>query len=66
MMGLRLIAGIDMAEYNQRFDCDMTELYRPALEKNIQLNRLVIDTGHLRTTAKGMMVLNDILVDFMN
>ena len=65
MMNLRLLEGIDIAEYNRRFETDLLEKYHSAIEKNMKKRLLQIADGHLKVTNKGIFVLNDILVDFM-
>ena len=65
MMNLRLLEGIDIAEYNRRFETDLLEKYHSAIEKNLKKRLLQIADGHLKVTNKGIFVLNDILVDFM-
>ncbi|MDO4377695.1 MAG: radical SAM family heme chaperone HemW [Erysipelotrichia bacterium] len=66
MMNLRLNEGIDIRQFDRRFQCNILEDYHQAVEKNIQSGLLEIKDSHLKTTAKGIFVLNDILIDFMN
>ncbi len=66
MMGLRLVNGIDIREYDERFGCELLKHYRKAIEANTEKGLIEVTEDHIRTTAAGMMVLNDILVDFMN
>lgn len=66
MMGLRLIEGINIAKYDERYGCQMLKHYRKAIEKNVSEGLLEVSDGYLRTTSEGMLVLNDILVDFMS
>lgn len=66
MMGLRLLSGIDLTEFNQRYDCDFLTLYRKPLSLNLDKGLLVLDGNYLHVTDKGLYVLNDILVDFMD
>lgn len=66
MMGLRLVEGIDIDKYDEKYGCELLKHYSKAVDKNINKGLLRTDNGHLMTTSAGMMVLNDILVDFMN
>ena len=66
MMNLRLLKGINIREYDYRFETGLLALYHDAIEKNVNRGLLEIVDGYLRVTGKGLFVLNDILVDFMD
>lgn len=66
MMNLRMNEGIDVNRFNRRFDCDLLQYYKHPIQKNMERNLLTLQDGYLKTTAKGIFVLNDILVDFMD
>ncbi|MCR5067199.1 MAG: radical SAM family heme chaperone HemW [Erysipelotrichaceae bacterium] len=66
MMNLRLLKGINIKEYDYRFETGLLALYHDAIEKNVNKGLLEIVDGYLRVTDKGLFVLNDILVDFMD
>ncbi|MGI6608744.1 MAG: radical SAM family heme chaperone HemW [Erysipelotrichaceae bacterium] len=66
MMNLRMNEGIDIKEFDERFNCNILEEYHQSIEKNIDRGLLEIKNGYLKTSYKGIFVLNDILVDFMN
>lgn len=65
MMSLRLCKGLDLHDFKQRYHFDAKELYKAAIEKNMNKGLLEIDDDHLKTTTAGMYVLNEILLDFM-
>ena len=65
MMSLRLCAGLDLSDFKQRYHCDVREIYQKAIDKNVAAGLLEIVDDHLKTTAPGMYVLNEILLDFM-
>lgn len=65
MMSLRLCAGLDLNDFKQRYHCDVREIYQKAIDKNVAAGLLEIVDDHLKTTAPGMYVLNEILLDFM-
>ena len=65
MMGLRLLEGLNIKEYNVKLGCNILDHYREPIEKNISNGRLLIDSGYLRLSDTGIYVMNDVLVDFM-
>ena len=65
MMNLRLLEGIDIEKFDQRFKTDLLARYASAVERNIGKGLLQLSGGHLKVTDQGLFVLNDILVDFM-
>ena len=66
MMGLRLLEGIDLEKYAEKYGCDLTEHYPEAVEKQMQKGNLLLEDGHLKMSQQGIYVMNDILIDFMN
>lgn len=66
MMNLRMNKGIDIIEFDKRFQCNILSDYHQAIEKNINLGLLEIKNNHLKTTDNGIFVLNDILIDFID
>ena len=66
MMNLRLLEGIDIKEYDDRFETNLLLNKHDAIEKNINHGLLKVENGHLKVTEKGIFVLNDIIVDFMD
>ncbi len=66
MMGLRLIEGICIDDFNNRFKCDLLAYYAKPIEKYSLKKLLEISDGYLKTTIEGKYYLNDILVDFMD
>ena len=66
MMGLRLLEGIDISEYERRFGCNLLDYYEKPISRNMEKGMLKVDNGHLMVTERGMFLLNDILVDFLD
>jgi len=66
MMGLRIDEGINITLFNNKYDCDLLKHFSKAVKNNIEKGLLAIENNYLKTTKKGMYVLNDILVDFMD
>ncbi len=65
MMSLRLKKGIDLNKIKSLYDFDFELEYKDVLQRQIQENLVVLDHGYLKTTSKGMLMLNDILVDYL-
>ena len=65
MMNLRLVEGINIKEFNERYTTNILDIYKEAINKHISLDNLIIDQGYLKTTEYGMLNLHDILVDFL-
>ena len=65
MMNLRLIDGIRIDEFNNKFGCDLLFRYQEAIKKNVGKGLLNVSDGCLRTTEQGITVLNDILVSIL-
>lgn len=66
MMGLRLKKGILIQDINERFSIDFEGLYQIVINKHISQNNIVVEDGYIRTTSKGMELLHDVLLDFMD
>lgn len=65
MMSLRLTEGLDLDEFYNRYHIHLEDMFKDPYLKHINLNNLVIDGNHLKTTEKSIDYLNDILVDFI-
>ncbi|MBR3693514.1 MAG: radical SAM family heme chaperone HemW [Erysipelotrichales bacterium] len=66
MMGLRLKRGIKISDIDERFDIDFYQRYQSAINKHIEAGNISIQDGYMATTLKGMEILHDILLDFMD
>ncbi len=65
-MGLRLLEGINIADYNRTYETNLLQKYDKAVQLNVDKGLLEIENGYLKTSERGIFVLNDILVDFMD
>lgn len=65
MMGLRMLQGICLNEYQQRFTEKWYNKARSVIDSYISTNHLELEEGYLRCTEKGLEILNTILVDIM-
>jgi len=61
MLGLRLVEGIDLVKFQQRFSKSLFEVFE--LQRFIDMGLLMIEDYHLKTTQKGMDVLDEILIE---
>lgn len=64
-MGLRMIEGIKINEFKERFDKDIYEVYGDIIEKNIKKELLVSNSDKLYLTSKGMEISNYVMSDFI-
>lgn len=65
MMSLRMKEGLSLAKFYERFSVDVRDYYTDALDKNIAKGWLVLEQGTLHASYAGMLVLNDVLEDFL-
>lgn len=63
--GLRLIDGIKLDEFRQKYRFDIEKEYGDVIKKYSDLDLLEIKNGHLKFTEKGIDVSNTILCDFL-
>lgn len=64
MMGLRLNSGIDLGEFNKRFEEDFVSLYEREIEKNIKLGLIEVKENKIKLTEKGQDLSNQVELDF--
>lgn len=65
MMSLRLVKGLNLLDFKQRYGIEVQDVYREAINKHLKINSLVIEDGYLRCMPETIKLLNAILVDFM-
>lgn len=66
MMGLRMKDGVSLSKFEHRFHEDIGKYYKGAVDKHVKAGLLIFSDGYLKTSKQGMLLLNDILVDFLN
>lgn len=66
MMGLRTNLGLDVHEFQKRYDVDFMEHYRMVIDKHVKAGLLEVSDDCIKTTYQGMMLLNEILMDFLS
>ncbi|HEY8602333.1 MAG TPA: radical SAM family heme chaperone HemW [Thermomicrobiales bacterium] len=65
MLGLRLAEGVSYAAFRQRHGRDLEATYGAQLAALAPLGVLTNADGHLRLTARGRLVANEVLVRFL-
>lgn len=65
MMSLRLIKGLNLKEFEHRYQQSIFDVYDQALNKHLNLKTLVIEDDYLRCNKEAIYLLNDILLDFL-
>ncbi|EYB68102.1 oxygen-independent coproporphyrinogen III oxidase [Deinococcus phoenicis] len=64
-MGLRLRAGVNLADLTRRSGLDVRERYAGAIAANVRLGLLTLEGDHLRATPQGWWTLNRVVTDFL-
>lgn len=64
-MGLRMIEGISLDEFNERFGIDIYSIYKEVIDKNIKSKLLTLENKKLRLTDKGIELSNSVMSDFI-
>lgn len=64
-MGLRLKAGIDLADLTRRSGVDVRDSYAAPIALNVSRGLLTLDGDQLRATPEGWWVLNRVVTDFL-
>ena len=65
VMGLRLKAGVELARLRQRFGIEALAYYRDVLPKLTAAGLVQCEGGHLRLTAAGMSIANQVLAELV-
>ena len=64
-MGLRMLDGISLKEFNKRFGVNIESIYKKIIDKNIDKKLLVLENDKLKLTEKGVEVSNSVMSDFI-
>ena len=65
MMGLRLIDGIDIAQFNRLHHCDLLADYGTKIAQLRRLGMLKLQHGHMALTSKALFVSNAVIGELM-
>jgi len=64
-LGLRMLEGIDLTEFEKRFGVTIEATYPDAVIELTEKGLLEITQGHLRLTKQGLLLLNDVSLRFV-
>ena len=64
MMGLRLNSGVDINEFNEKFNENFLKIYEQEIEKNLKSDLIILDDDNLKLTEKGRDLSNQVELDF--
>lgn len=64
MMGLRLNSGVNLDEFDKKFNEDFVKIYDKEIEKNLKSNLIILEDNNLRLTEKGRDLSNQVELDF--
>lgn len=65
-LGLRTLEGLDLDQFKERYNIDLTDKYRTVIEKHTKNGLLEVLQQHLRLTRKGLFLSNAVMVDFIS
>jgi oxygen-independent coproporphyrinogen-3 oxidase len=65
MMGLRLLKGIDLKVYRQRFGRDLLDVYKEQINKLTGIGMLELEGNHLRISRAGLFVSNSVIAELI-
>ena len=66
MMGLRMKDGIEFSRFYDRFNLDMKDVFKQAIDDNLKLELIEMDHNRITTTHAGFVMLDDVLLRFMD
>ncbi|MEN6385627.1 MAG: radical SAM family heme chaperone HemW [Phycisphaerales bacterium] len=64
VLGLRLVKGIDLNEYQQKTGYDIFKIFKNSMEKNLKANLLQIKDNRLSLTRSALPIADTVLSDF--
>ncbi|MFL6468056.1 MAG: oxygen-independent coproporphyrinogen III oxidase, partial [Pyrinomonadaceae bacterium] len=62
---LRMNKGVDLAEYNSRFQISLSDKYREEIAEFLDLGLIEFDERHMRLTRKGRLYSNEVFAKFI-
>lgn len=65
LLGLRMLNGVDIASFKQKFGQNPIYLYRYRLNKLVEDGLVVIDLNHIKLTNKGLDLANLVFEEFI-
>ena len=64
-LGLRMVEGVSIAAFAERFGRDIHEVYGDVLERNEREGLITSDGARIRLTPRGMEVANRVMAQFL-
>jgi oxygen-independent coproporphyrinogen III oxidase len=64
-LGLRLVDGVDISNFRDRFGCDVTDIAMTSAQQHLENGLLEIADNHLRLTLDGRFLADMIMADFL-
>ena len=65
ILGLRLMEGVDIAEFRERFGVSVDEAFGAALTRHEGLGLIERVDGRIRLTERGLLLSNEVFVDLL-
>ncbi|HJM75150.1 MAG TPA: radical SAM family heme chaperone HemW [Dehalococcoidia bacterium] len=65
ILGLRLIDGVSVADFEQRFGASPDAIFGEAIERHTGLGLLERDGDRLRLTPRGLLLSNEVFIDLL-
>jgi oxygen-independent coproporphyrinogen-3 oxidase len=59
-LGLRLMRGLDLADYRTRFGADLREMYSSEVARLCDAGLIEFDEGLMRLTQRGALLSNEV------
>ncbi|MFL2640806.1 MAG: radical SAM family heme chaperone HemW [Dehalococcoidia bacterium] len=66
ILNLRLNAGIDLIQFEELYQINLTTIFENAIETSISDKLLLLEDGNLKLTDKGRLLSNEVFVRIMN
>ena len=65
ILGLRLMEGVSLPDFERRFGVRAQDAFRDAIGKHIGLGLLAIEGDRLRLTPRGLLLSNEVFIDLL-
>jgi oxygen-independent coproporphyrinogen-3 oxidase len=59
-LGLRLMRGLDLADYRTRFGADLLDRYGAETDRLVEAGLIIVDDGLMRLTNRGALLSNEV------
>jgi oxygen-independent coproporphyrinogen-3 oxidase len=65
MLGLRLIKGISIDQFETRFETSFAKLYSKTINSLLEKNLITLDKQRLALSSKGLFLADSVIIEFM-